>query len=85
MARLADTGLWRAPFAPPKARDIIGTPESQLNKFDPGLLEEKDWSRVRLRVVARPDRPVAELLIRLGLDLPSAPEQVQNGVEKNQR
>jgi hypothetical protein len=37
---------------------------------------------VRLRVVARPDRPVAELLVRLGLELPSAPRQVQNVVEK---
>jgi len=32
---------------------------------------------VRLRVVARPDRPVAELLVRLGLELPSAPMTVQ--------
>ncbi len=39
--------------------------------------------QVRLRVVARPDRPVAELLFRLGLDLPSAPKMVQNVVEKN--
>jgi transposase len=38
---------------------------------------------LRLRVVARPDRPVAELLVRLGLDLPSAPKTVQNVVEKN--
>jgi transposase len=38
---------------------------------------------VRLRVVARPDRPVAELLVRLGLELPSAPKPVQNVVEKN--
>jgi hypothetical protein len=38
---------------------------------------------VRLRVVARPDRPVAELLARLGLDLPSVPKLVQNVVEKN--
>ena len=38
---------------------------------------------VRLRVVARPDQPVAELLIRLGLDLPTAPKAVQNVVEKN--
>ncbi len=38
---------------------------------------------LRLRVVGRPDRPVAELLVRLGLDLPSAPKQVQNVVEKN--
>ena len=38
---------------------------------------------VRLRVVARPDRPVAELLVRLGLELPAAPKLVQNVVEKN--
>ena len=38
---------------------------------------------LRLRVVARPDRPVAELLVRLGLDLPTAPKVMQNVVEKN--
>ncbi len=38
---------------------------------------------LRLRVVARADRPVAELLHRLGLDLLSAPKPVQNVVEKN--
>jgi transposase len=38
---------------------------------------------VRLRVVARPDRSVAELLVRLGLELPNAPKLVQNVVEKN--
>jgi transposase len=38
---------------------------------------------IRLRVVARPDRAVAELLVRLGLDLPGAPKLVQNVVEKN--
>jgi transposase len=38
---------------------------------------------VRLRVVARPDRAVAELLVRLGLELPSVPKLVQNVVEKN--
>jgi hypothetical protein len=38
---------------------------------------------LRLRVVGRPDRPVAELLTRLGLDLPIAPKMVQNVVEKN--
>jgi transposase len=39
--------------------------------------------QVRLRVVARPDRLVAELLVRLGLELPTAPKMVQNVVEKN--
>lgn len=38
---------------------------------------------IRLRVVARPDRAVAERLVRLGLDRPSVPKLMQNGVEKN--
>ena len=44
---------------------------------------EDQATEVRLRVVARPDRMVAELLCRLGLDLPSAPKIVQNVVPKN--
>ena len=45
--------------------------------------ESEATREVRLRVVARPDRPVAELLDRLGLELPQAPKLVQNVVEKN--
>jgi len=45
--------------------------------------ESQQTRQLRLRVVARPDRPVAELLVRLGLDLPTAPKMVQNVVEKN--
>lgn len=45
--------------------------------------ETQETREVRLRVVARPDRPVAELLVRLGLELPSVPKLVQNVVEKN--
>ena len=45
--------------------------------------QSPEQREVRLRVVARPDRPVAELLVRLGLDLPSALKIVQNLVEKN--
>jgi transposase len=43
----------------------------------------KESREVRLRVVARPDRAVAELLVRLGLELPTVPKLVQNVVEKN--
>jgi transposase len=46
----------------------------------PGADQPSEW---RLRVVARPDRPVAELLHRLGLELPNAPKFVQNVVQKN--
>jgi hypothetical protein len=40
---------------------------------------------VRLRVVARPELAVAELLVRLGLELPNVPRLVQNVVEKNRQ
>jgi hypothetical protein len=42
----------------------------------------QETRELRLRVVARPDRAVAELLVRLGLELPTAPKAVQNVVEK---
>jgi transposase len=45
--------------------------------------QSQETRELRLRVVARPDRPVAELLVRLGLELPSAPKLVQNVVEKS--
>lgn len=38
---------------------------------------------LRLRVVARPDREVAFLLQRLGLEMPTLPKRIQNVVEKN--
>ena len=38
---------------------------------------------LRLRVVARPDRQVAELLAHLDLNLPSAPKLIENVVPKN--
>ena len=46
-------------------------------------IQSQQTREVRLRVVARPDRPMAELLVRLGLDLPSDLKVVQYVVEKN--
>ena len=37
---------------------------------------------VRLRVVAKPDRPLAQLLIRLGIELPNVPKVIENVVPK---
>jgi len=45
-------------------------------------LDSDSTRELRLRIVARPDRPVAELLHRLGLELPSTSKIVQNVVEK---
>jgi len=47
------------------------------------VLPVKDRGDIRLRVVAKPDRPVAELLHRLGVTLPHSPKIVENVVEKN--
>ena len=41
---------------------------------------DAEATELRLRVVARPDKMVAELLARLGLELPHAPKIVQNVV-----
>jgi hypothetical protein len=37
---------------------------------------------LRLRVVARPEKPLAQLLARLGLSLPNMPKSVENVVPK---
>jgi transposase len=46
------------------------------------VLPVNNRAELRLRVVARPDRPVAELLHRLGIQLPRSPKNVENVVEK---
>lgn len=47
------------------------------------ILPIRDAGELCLRVVARPDRPVSELLHRLGLELPQMPKQIENVVAKN--
>ncbi len=44
---------------------------------------QSEAQELRLRVVARPDKMVAELLARLGLELPLAPNSLQNVVPQN--
>jgi len=46
------------------------------------ILPVKNRGQLRLRVLARPDKPVAQLLAHLGLPLPNSPKIVQNVVEK---
>ena len=46
------------------------------------ILPVKNRGQLRLRVVARPDKPVAQLLAHLGLALPTSPKIIQNVVEK---
>ena len=46
------------------------------------ILPVKNRAQLRLRLVARPDKPVAQLLAHLGLALPNSPKIVQNVVEK---
>jgi hypothetical protein len=46
------------------------------------VLPTREVGEVRLRLVARPEKPLAELLARLELDLPSQPKMVENVVPK---
>jgi hypothetical protein len=46
------------------------------------ILLVKNRGQLHLRLVARPDKPVAELLAHLGLALPTSPKIIQNVVEK---
>jgi hypothetical protein len=46
------------------------------------VLPVKDRGELRLRLVSKPDRPVAELLVRLGVELPTRPKSFENVVEK---
>ena len=46
------------------------------------ILPVKDQTELKLRVVAKPDKAVAELLAHLGLELPNAPKILQNVVPK---
>jgi hypothetical protein len=47
------------------------------------VLPVKESAEVRLRLVAKPDKLAADLLMRMQLKLPTRPKQVQNVVEKN--
>jgi hypothetical protein len=46
------------------------------------ILPVKNRGQLRMRLVARPDKPVAELLAHRGLALPISPKIIQNVVEK---
>jgi transposase len=47
------------------------------------VLPTRDVGEVRLRVVSRPEKPLAELLAHLGLELPNTPKILENVVPKN--
>ena len=47
------------------------------------VLPTRTREEIRLRVVARPERAVAELLAHLGLELPVLPKMIENVASKN--
>ena len=47
------------------------------------ILPTLEAGDLRLRVVARPEKPLAFLLARLGLSLPNLPKIIENVVQKN--
>jgi len=46
------------------------------------VLPTREAEEVRLRVVAKSDKPLAQLLIRLGIELPNVPKVLENVVPK---
>ena len=46
------------------------------------VLPTKEAGELRLRVVAHPEKPLAELLAQLGLELPRLPKKIENVVPK---
>lgn len=46
------------------------------------VLPTRESGDVRLRVVAKPDKPLAQLLVRLGIELPNIPKVIENVVPK---
>ena len=46
------------------------------------VLPTEESGEVRLRVVARPEKPLAQLLLRLGIELPNMPKVLSNVVPK---
>ena len=66
------------------ARQLIGE-IATIKSMDVVLPVRSDGEQreIRLRVVSKPDRMVAELLQRLDLQLPSRSKLIENVVEKN--
>jgi transposase len=46
------------------------------------VLPTREAGEIRLRVVAKPDKPLAQLLVRLGIELPNVPKVIANVVPK---
>jgi hypothetical protein len=63
------------------ARQLLGELD-ELRSMDV-VLPTQEAGELRLRVVARPENPLAQLLTHLGLELPNTPTRVQNVVQKN--
>jgi len=61
-------------------RDELG---SATTVFPPAWRAVHDGRETRLRLVGRPEKLAADLLIRMGLRLPVRPKTIENVVEKN--
>ena len=46
------------------------------------VLPTQEAGEIRLRIVAKPDKPLAQLLVRLGIELPNVPKVIANVVPK---
>jgi hypothetical protein len=79
--------LWRALEQWMHARGLGDCARQLLHELDElrsmdVVLPVKDAPEIRLRVVCRPEKSLAELLAHLGLELPRLPKKIENVVPK---
>jgi transposase len=79
--------LWRALEQWMHAKGLGDCARQLLHELDElrsmdVVLPVKDAAEIRLRVVCRPEKPLAELLAHLGLELPRLPKKIENVVPK---
>jgi transposase len=80
--------LWRALEQWMKASGLGTAPRPLLERIATicsmdVILPTKTGTNLRLRVVSRPEKPIAVLLDRLGLPLPSRPKMIKNVVQNS--
>ena len=80
--------LWRSLEQWTKAKGLGDCARQLLQELDElhsmdVVLPTATAGEIRLRMVARPEKPLANLLAHLGLELPRAPKIVENVVPKN--
>lgn len=87
MVSLSSLALWRVLEQWMQAKGLGHCARQLLLELDElrsmeVVLPTREAGEVRLRVVAKPETNLAQLLIRLGIELPNMPKVMENVVPK---